>query len=65
MKLILWLGRAKSYLGKRLLEKSTWAGVVAAVTGASAIAMPWAAFAIACGIIAILVPTSGGDNDPA
>ena len=59
------LGKAKAYLGKRMLEKSTWGGVVAAVTGASAIAMPWAAMAIAAGIIAILVPTSGDDHDPA
>lgn len=58
------LGKAKAYLGKRMLEKSTWGGVVAAVTTASAVGMPWAGAALAAGVIAILVPTSGGDNEP-
>lgn len=47
------------YLKARLLEKTTWAGVVVAVTGGSALATPYSWIAIAAGVFAVIVPESG------
>ena len=46
------------YVRNRLREKTTWAGVTAAIIGGSALAAPYSWLAIAAGIIAVLVPLS-------
>lgn len=48
------------YLKARLGESSTWAGVVTAATGASALNEPWSYVAMGAGVIMVLVPTSKG-----
>lgn len=48
-----------AYLKARLGERSTWAGVGAAVVGGSALAHPFNWLAIAAGVIAVLVPGKG------
>ena len=53
--------KALSYLKARLAEKSTWAGVGVAITGASALSAPWSYAFVAVGVIACLVPSKGSD----
>ena len=48
--------RVIGYLKRRLTEKSTWAGVVAAISGGSLLSAPYSYLAIAAGIIGVLVP---------
>lgn len=45
------------YIKARLNEKTTWAGVVAAVTAGAALDAPYSWLVIAAGVIAILVPS--------
>jgi hypothetical protein len=47
------------YLACRLKERSTWAGISAAVVGGAALQTPYSWLVIAAGAIAILVPTRG------
>lgn len=51
-----------SYLKNRLDEKSTWAGVAAAITGGAALPSPYSWLCIAAGTIAVLIPTSSKDD---
>lgn len=48
-----------SYIKARLLEKTTWAGIVGAITGASVLAEPWNYWAMLAGTIMVLVPSPG------
>ncbi len=48
-----------AYLKARFEERSTWAGIGAAIVGGSALAAPFNWLAIAAGVIAALVPTKG------
>jgi menaquinone-dependent protoporphyrinogen IX oxidase len=50
-----------AYVKARLLERTTWAGVVIAVTGGSALAAPYSWIAIAAGVIAVIVPNKGAE----
>lgn len=47
------------YIKSRLQERSTWAGITLAVTGAAAISAPWSYVLVAVGVIGAIVPTSG------
>lgn len=51
--------RVIGYIKARLAEASTWAGIVAAITGGATLAAPYSWLAIAAGTIAVLVPTRG------
>ncbi len=51
--------RALAYLRARLEERSTWAGIGAAIIGASALSAPFSWLAIGAGVIAVLVPSRG------
>lgn len=42
----------------RLCEKSTFAGVVGAISGGAALASPFNWLAILAGVVAVLLPTS-------
>lgn len=44
------------YIKARLSERSTWIGIVAAATGAAALAAPWSYVAMAAGAIAAIIP---------
>lgn len=46
------------YVRNRLNEKSTWAGVVAAITAGATLSPPYSWLVIAAGVVAVLVPTS-------
>ena len=48
-----------AYLKARLLEKTTSAGIIGAITGASVLAEPWNYWAMAAGLIMVLVPSPG------
>jgi hypothetical protein len=50
--------RTLSYLKARLGEGSTWTAFGVAAAGAAALAAPWSYVAVACGVIAALVPTT-------
>lgn len=47
------------YLMNRLEERSTWAGIAIAVTGASALSPPYSWIVIALGVAGVLAPTPG------
>lgn len=47
-----------TYIKNRLLEKSTWAGVVTAITAGAVLDAPYSWLAIAAGVVMVLVPTS-------
>ena len=49
--------RLLAYLKARLGERSSWAGIGAAIMGGSALSTPFNWLAIAAGIVAVLVPT--------
>jgi hypothetical protein len=51
--------RLIAYLKARLAERSSWAGIGAAIVGGSALLAPFNWLAIGAGIIAVLVPTKG------
>lgn len=46
------------YIKARINEKTTWAGIVLAITGGAALAEPYSWLAIAAGVIGVLVPSS-------
>jgi len=48
--------KALKYLKARLGEKSTWAGIVVAVTGGAALSAPYSWLAIGAGVVGVLVP---------
>ncbi|MDE2103186.1 MAG: hypothetical protein KGL39_38425 [Patescibacteria group bacterium] len=52
-----------AYLKDRLDERSTWAAIGAAVTGAAALQSPYSWLAIAVGIIGTLIPTKSKDTE--
>ncbi|HEX5184452.1 MAG TPA: hypothetical protein VFW19_15045 [Allosphingosinicella sp.] len=54
--------RVLSYIKARLDERSTWAGIAAAIGGGAALASPYSWLAIAAGTIAAIVPTSGDER---
>jgi hypothetical protein len=51
------LRRLLSYLKNRLEERSTWAAIVAGITGAATLSYPFNWLAIAAAAIGALVPT--------
>lgn len=51
--------KALRYLKARLRERTTWAGIGLAVSGASMLAEPWSYVAVLVGIIGVLVPEPG------
>lgn len=50
--------KALTYLKERLGERSTWASIGVAITGAAALPTPYSWLAIAVGVIGTLVPTT-------
>lgn len=48
-----------AYVKARLREKTTWAGIVAAVAFGSTLTHPWDYVAIALGALAVFVPEPG------
>jgi hypothetical protein len=50
------------YLKRRLSERSTWAAIGVAVTGAAALASPYSWIVIAAGVIGVLVPSPSSDD---
>jgi hypothetical protein len=50
------MAAALRHLKSRLGEKSSWAGIVAAVSGGALLPAPYSWLAIAAGIIGVLVP---------
>lgn len=54
--------RALCYLKERMGEKSTYAGFLTAIAGASALSPPWSYASIVVGVVMVLVPTKGGDE---
>lgn len=50
------------YLMKRIEERSTWAGIAIAVTGASALSSPYSWIVIALGVVGVLAPTPGNSD---
>lgn len=51
--------KALRYLRARLSERSTWAGIVVAVTGGAALPSPYSWLAIAAGAIGAILPERG------
>ncbi|MBO9380545.1 hypothetical protein GG804_27675 [Sphingomonas histidinilytica] len=49
-----------AYLERRLSERSTWAAIGIAVTGAATLASPFSWIVIVVGVIGVLVPSPGG-----
>lgn len=47
------------YIKNRLCEKTTWAGIVVAITGGAALDSPYSWCAIAAGTIAAILPGPG------
>lgn len=47
-----------AYIEARLREKSTWAGIVAAISGGALLSAPYSYAVIAAGILGVLAPTS-------
>lgn len=45
------------YIKARLNEKTTWAGIVAAITAGATLESPYSWLVIAAGILAVVVPT--------
>jgi hypothetical protein len=56
------LFKALEYLKARLGEKSTYAGILTAIAGASQLSPPWSYASIVVGVVMVLVPTKGGDD---
>lgn len=52
------------YLMRRLSEKSTYAGIAVAVTGAAALESPYSWIVIALGVCGVLAPTKGKGECP-
>lgn len=53
---------ALEYLKARLGEKSTYAGILTAIAGASALTPPWSYASMAVGTVMVLIPTKRGDD---
>lgn len=53
-----------AYLERRLKEKSTWAAIGAAVTGAATLPAPYSWIVILLASIGVLVPTKGRGDCP-
>ncbi|MBO9581054.1 MAG: hypothetical protein J7498_09205 [Sphingobium sp.] len=51
--------RLLGYLKARLQERSSWAGIGAAIIGGSALPAPFSWLAVMAGVIATLVPAKG------
>ena len=51
------------YLKRRIGEPSTWAGIVAIITGAAALSPPYSWLVIAAGTIGALVAEKAGTNN--
>lgn len=51
-----------AYLKRRLGERTTWAAIGLAVTGAAALLSPYSWIVIAVGVIGVLVPSPGGKD---
>ena len=49
--------RIAAYLRARIGERSTWAGIGAAIVGGSALPAPFSWLAVGAGIVAVLMPT--------
>lgn len=49
-------------LKKRLREPTTWAGITAAISGASLLPYPWSIAFVVVGIMGVLVPQPGGEQ---
>lgn len=47
-----------AYLKARLLERSSWVGIGAAIAGGSALPAPFNWLAVGAGMIAVLIPAS-------
>jgi len=56
------LFKALEYIKARLGEKSTYAGILTAIAGASAIPPPWSYASICVGVTMVLIPTSHEDH---
>ena len=50
------------YLKNRLAEKSTYAGILTAIAGASQLTPPWSYASIVVGVAMVIIPTKGGDE---
>ena len=48
------------YLRDRLEERTTWAAIGIAVTGAAALSAPYSYIALGVGVVGALVPAPGG-----
>ncbi len=48
-----------SYVKARLAERSTWAGISAAVVAAAAVTAPYSYILIGIGVVMAFVPTGG------
>ncbi len=46
------------YLKARLLERTTWAGITAAIVGGAAVATPYSYMLIVAGVIGALTPSA-------
>ncbi|MES2497131.1 MAG: hypothetical protein V4618_13540 [Pseudomonadota bacterium] len=51
------------YLMRRLSEKTTWASIAAAVTGAAMLATPYSYIVIGLGVCGVLAPSPGKKRD--
>lgn len=51
------------YLKARLAEKSTYAAIGIAVTGAAALAPPWSYVFVGIGVVGALIPSSSDNHD--
>jgi hypothetical protein len=56
------LFKVLSYLKARLGERTTYAGILTAIAGASQLVSPWSYASIVVGVVMVLIPTKGGDE---
>jgi len=54
-----------SYIAARLREASTWAGFGSVVAAAAVVPAPYSYLAIACGLVAVVLPGGRSDAGPA
>jgi len=57
------LFKVLEYIKARLGEKSTYAGILTAIAGASALTPPWSYASMFVGTVMVLIPTKHGDCD--
>ena len=48
-----------AYLKARLVERSSWAGIGAAIAGGSTLSTPFNWLAVGAGVVAVLIPARG------